>query len=278
MKEKNKNIFKGLGVGALACFGMLTFTGCSVDLTEDQVEKVMMVVDQSDKFMSETLNLLQKQNAKLSKEEGWDLYKLAHAKFITNQNGIRNNLKITSQYLEGDELVTYYYNDSNGIDLILETGSELGGNDRITFVVEEESTNKVYSYVQKGTEYEKALLGEGVVENYYPVIAINISFCTLENMTSCELLENGNYKLSFVQSEQGEDPENNITYCNYTTYEITKEGMFISQNVVIAEIDNNTDGTINEIFGGKMTYEYGIVQESDFADILAEAKDAEINS
>ncbi len=94
MKEKTKNVLKGLGVGALACCGMFALTGCSVELSQSQVDKVMQVVDQSDKFMDGTLDLLEKQNAKLSKEEGWDLYKLAQAKFLTNQNGIRNKKSV----------------------------------------------------------------------------------------------------------------------------------------------------------------------------------------
>lgn len=276
MKEKNKNILKGLGVGALACFGMLTFTGCSVELSQEQINKIVHVVERSDKFMDDTLDLLEKQNAKLSKEEGWDLYQTALTIFLTNQEGIRNNIKITAEDLEGDKFVTYHYNDLQGTDIVLETGSELRGNDRITFVAEEDSDNYVYHYAKDGTEYEKSLLGEGVTENYSSILLYVDNGVTSEDVVGCELLENGNYELSFVQTFKSVNEDDEIMYYNYVVYEITSDGTFISQKTNFAEVDLNKDGAVTERFGGTITYEYGVVQESDFADILAEAKAAEL--
>ncbi len=162
--------------------------------------------------------------------------------------------------------------------MILETGSELDGNYRITYAVEEDSANNVYYYSKNDSEYEKTLLGEGVTENYYPLGGMTFNDATLEDIVSCELLENGNYEISFVHFSESGEPEDEITYCNYMFIEISKEGMFISQNISVAEVNLNKDGTITERFGGTVTYEYGVVQESDYAYMLAEAKDAEVNA
>ena len=41
MKDKTKNILKGVGVGALACLGMFTLSGCAIDLSQEQIDKLM---------------------------------------------------------------------------------------------------------------------------------------------------------------------------------------------------------------------------------------------
>lgn len=287
MKEKNKNILKGLGVGALACCGMFALTGCSVELSQSQVDKVMQVVDQSDKFMEDTLDLLEKQNAKLSKEEGWDLYQTALTKFLTNQNGLRNNMKITikqfsSAYPEDDAVVDLYlYNDMNGVDLQLEKFTHELGTDVSLLYADDESG--VYEYNKSGAECEKSLVGEGLLENYLSILLYVDNGVTSEDVVGCELLENGNYKLSFINCEidfyEGEDEEDeghNLAYYSYIVYEITSDGIFISQETNFAEVDLNKDGAVTERFGGTITYDYGVVQESDFADILEEAKAAEL--
>ena len=99
---------------------------------------------------------------------------------------------------------------------------------------------------------------------------------TSEDVVGCELLENGNYEVSFVQTFKSVNEDDEIMYYNYVVYEITSDGTFISQKTNFAEVDLNKDGAVTERFGGTITYEYGVVQEGDFADILAEAKAAEL--
>ncbi len=95
MKEKNKKILKGLGVGALACFGMFAMTGCSVDFSKDQVDKIMYTVENGDKFMQETMDLVQK-------EQAWDLYRLTQSKIFLNDNNVLDNFKIKMQTTDED--------------------------------------------------------------------------------------------------------------------------------------------------------------------------------
>lgn len=114
MKEKNKKILKGLGVGALACFGMLTFTGCSVDLSQQQIDKLMYTVENSDKFMDEVVDLLNKQNNQMDKQKIFDLYRLAETKLMLNYDNVLDNLKVTSKVVSDDDFqsVKFYKTES----------------------------------------------------------------------------------------------------------------------------------------------------------------------
>ena len=282
MKEKNKKILNGLGVGALACFGMFTLTGCTINLTDEQMEKVMYVVDESEHFMKDTLDLLGKQNAQLDKEDAWNLYKVARTRYLLNDDNIRDNmvLKLTSDDDGGFEMKISCYRE-NGSYMVM---SEYSETDKIFW----------YSYDYKTYKYEnrdgdapsKILLGVGEVENFLNLgvyISIDAYKCEKEDIVKCDIAENGNYIITFInefeyKDEDVEDSPVLYDCCIYLESEITPDGRFVRDNIIQGELNNRETGEyINEIIVGSLSFEYLTVDVEKMTTMLETAKAAEVD-
>ena len=70
---------------------------CSMDLSNEQKEKILDVVDNSDAFMKEVLGYLERSNAKLDREEAYYKVKDSIYRFLLNDGEIWSNLKLTSR-------------------------------------------------------------------------------------------------------------------------------------------------------------------------------------
>jgi len=76
MKEKNKKVLKGFGVGALALAGMVGLTGCAkIEVSQEKVDSMIETVEKTDVFideqteqMKEQIELLEQQNAMLQEQ------------------------------------------------------------------------------------------------------------------------------------------------------------------------------------------------------------------
>lgn len=286
MEEKNKTILKTLGVGAVATLGLFTMAGCSVKLTDEQIEKVMYTVDNSDQFMKDTLNLLEKQNAQLDLDEAWNLYKLASTKFLLNEDGIRNNLKVVMTcFDEYSEVVDYsqvhnFYSHA-GQDVFSVEFEGLGYN--IVYNDFDGDDELIYYYYNYDGDIHKGLQGNGIIEQY---ATVNINFSTLygvtkEQIVSCEILENGNYKLTFV-NERLEEQENEetIKYLSIFNLEISKDAKFISEKVSTGLFNEEgtmiSSGVMEDAATAVIEYQYGEVDVEDILEKLEIAKSAEI--
>lgn len=268
MKEKSKNILKGLGVGALACFGMLTFTGCSVDLTKDQIDKLIYTVESSDKFMQDALDLLEKENAKLNAEQAWNLYKLAKTKLFLNDNGVRDNFKATLN----DVNSLCFYKTSNGDYVAFNAGGDVLN---VTY----EEDGKVYEYYKDERGVSKSELGDGEVEQYlyYDLPYCNYVDVKEEDIVSCDILENGNYKITFLNT-WSDDPES-YAQTNLIEIEISKEAKFIKERILIcSQILDDDQNHEYYSFEEEMLvdYEYNVITDEDVSSYLLEAKNAEV--
>ena len=51
MKNNTKKIVAGIGLGAVLAGGALLTTGCSTDLSTEQMNNIMQTVENADKFM-----------------------------------------------------------------------------------------------------------------------------------------------------------------------------------------------------------------------------------
>lgn len=272
-KSKKNKILKGLGIGALACLGVFTFAGCSIELSQDQIDKVMYTVDNADTFMDETLDLLNKQNAELDQEEAWDLYKLAQAKFKLNVDGIRDNVKMTSRF----GIIYLYDTASDGYVMISAYDEEYG--------VQFADNYNIYSFSSIDGNHSKKLLdidnsGQGC-EAY--ISWNNFSHSTMygvqeEDIVSCQKLDNGNYKITFLSETLIDEEENNSVSTVLLVVEVSADARIISETSQYAMIgDYHNNGGIS-YFDSPVTvvYEYGVVTEADIAEYLAEAKAAEL--
>lgn len=117
MKNKTKKILAGAFLGFV---GMGCLTGCSAELTQTQKDKVMSVVENSETFMNESLELLKESNQKLDKERAYGLLRLATKRLETNAQDVMSNLRInvvidwdaTNGYY-GTNFNINYFKDSN---------------------------------------------------------------------------------------------------------------------------------------------------------------------
>ena len=87
MKEKNKKILKGVGVGALALVGMVGLTGCAnVEISQEKFNSLVEIAEKADDFMEEQNRLLEEAN-RMTKEEVWNLAQTADFNMMMNING-----------------------------------------------------------------------------------------------------------------------------------------------------------------------------------------------
>ena len=101
MKNKTKKIIASVGVGlALGC-GSIMVTGCSdLELTQTQVDRIFEVVDNSDKFMKDYMEMQGENNNKLTREVAYGLYKTAIGIMQTNVDYVWDNLTIKCELSE----------------------------------------------------------------------------------------------------------------------------------------------------------------------------------
>ena len=72
-----KKLTKILSAVALCGVGAVTLAGCTdINLSQAQMDKIITVVDNSDKFMKDTMDLLNKQNKKLLINLSKELYSI----------------------------------------------------------------------------------------------------------------------------------------------------------------------------------------------------------
>lgn len=266
MKEKNKNILKGVGVGALACLGMFTFSGCSMDLSQEQIDKLMYAVDNSQQFMEDTLHLLENQNAKMDAEQAYKLYRLAYNNFYLNKDGARDNIKITIS--SGDSLsqVVQTYKTEK-LDVIIQQYFRNGELDDFVSFWYDDGENAYITDLQENEKW--------IVDNIHSEMnwnSINLELMLdlefdMENIVSCNILPNENYELVVVLERV--ESQNNLNAI--LTYEITPDALLVKETVVIVENDNFAEKQ-NFI----IDFEYGNVDVELIEDLLEDAKDATI--
>lgn len=260
---KKKKIFKALGVGVLATLGLFTFTGCS--LSDNEKEDLMKGIENANDYMEEQIDLLknqnnllaqqnrelkeendilqdyleelQKENAKITSKEALNKLALAVNMFITNNNGIRDNLKIICEEdRDNEKLVytkSYYESENNGC---IYMGTESYEDVNVGIIVYEHD-GKIYGYekdLKNPEDYKKGIFGRYSSSEAYADIynfADNIMFeknTTANDIKSVEILQNGNYKIAVILNDEGRESETDFSNTYYTLeYEITKDCRFV---------------------------------------------------
>ena len=310
--KKNK-IFKALGVGAVATLGLFTFAGCSLSDTEKA--DVMKGLENANTYMEETIDLLrdqnrklneqnqelneqnsilrdqnesleiyldefQKENAKITAEEAWNIMLMAENKFLINYNGIRNNIKIISQYANGSErgemICEYYQSRNNGyVSNLIEKYT-----DHNVGLLTYEHNNQVYGYekdMDDSLDYKKRVLDNYDSSETYAMsgkilrsenVLFDTSYLSSSNILSVEILENGNYNIIIAFAE-----ESGSTEYNYLLqYEITKDYDFVR---FVHNCYSLKEGDSNQKSGEKssvlVTFEYNILTEEYIESMVQEA-------
>lgn len=276
MKEKTKKMIAGLGIG-LALSGAGLLTGCTdVKLTQEQTDKILTVVDNSDKFMNDTMDLLNKSNKKLNKSEAYDLLRIVGAKAKLNVNGYFDNVRLTftskGNILGGLDCVEFLNYDNNGHFAIVSYDKDWGDNYRLEYAyVKKDGDSEVEKMVRYST-FE--IINDNVIDSQENIIEedYNYAHSTLysllplfafvedlnikeEDVVSVVVNEKGNYVIDVLNIRDDGDTEWKIFF----TVEIATNAEFIKYDYSMAEFDKNSGVRTGSI--GKVSFdvEYGVV-------------------
>lgn len=292
MKEKNKKILKGVGVGALALVGMVGLTGCAnVKISQDKFDNLVEIAEKADDFMEEQNRLLEEAN-RMTKEEVWNLAQTADFNMMMNINGLRDNLVVTGviEDLGLQQDVMYYYNSSDA-----KIFAELHGDEGVTNVelwYQKTESNVMWADIDKeGNEFVcKSVEDRGTEADFEYSVGVYRGGCningvglTYEDFNHYEFLDNGNVKLTFVKNVEHKNPDNQegyvITLEDYS-FEYSLDGKLMSFKMASRIIEKK--GEFENYIGmlEEYTYNYGYIFKYDLIDTelveswveLAEAK------
>ena len=318
---KTKQIFKSLSITLLALLGIFCLTGCSkggdnsaeinnltqqIESLEEEIGKLQEEIEglkQSNSTTTEgngDLNneleaIKQEQliandilKAQYQKEEAWQKYVTARSNYLTNTNGVRNNLVLDVDFA-GYTFETSFYKRPDGKYAILYKEAE---ND-LTLIYQEDSS--VYEFSQH--EQDGVLVNtreEGSLTNlwnidysvfsalpvytweYYGLFGGKLENLTKDDITKVEVVENGNLKITFTRTVFFEK-----VYANYetayvyqynitTTKEIAPDGKMVSE-----KFDLYLDEYLQTV-SFNTTFNYGEVDVAEITDYIAIANQTEL--
>ena len=287
MKEKNKKILKGIGVGALACTAMIGLTGCAnIKVEQSEVNKLIQSVE-----------TLKDQSIKMTKEEIWNFAQSADFNLVMNIGGVRDNLVVTavSEEMGLQQDIMYIYNTED-----TKIFAELSGNEQAVITnaelwYQKGESNIVLADIDKaGTGYMCNSVEErdnayntfeGCTGVYGGTIPSLSSFdLTYEKLNHYEVLENGNVRLTFVTNEmvyQNPEETEYVNYLRINTFEYSQDGRLVELEMSYKLVDwelTNIEHRIGMFEELNSTFKYVVSYGTVDADLmeswveLAEAK------
>lgn len=267
MKNKTKKILAG---ACLGLFGIGLLTGCSKGITDEQQQALDKVIGKAD----EAIELIEKQNEKLTFVEAVKLYDYATTKLLVNSNNVWDNLKIkmrvetTGDFLEGSGNVSnfeYHLYKKNA-------GNRVAYG---KFSKSSTSDPSVNSY-ELGELFDDSISSSDYVQESYRYIRDMLDFgeVTEENIVDVELTENSNYIISLVADIEFEGDvsfdlkisSGDLKVPTLVVCEITADGQMVSKKYV-SIVDENAqfqdqDSEYHE-FECTLTYEYGSLTDTE---------------
>jgi len=315
---KNK-IFKALGVGAVATLGLFTFTGCSLsdsekaklmneldNATEYMEETIDQLKEQNKKLKEQNqtakleleeskkendilqnyLEELQNENAKITAKEAFNKLLIAEYKLNTNYEGIRNNLKIIgtenndNNNWYAEYVKTFYQSESNGF---IYNEKECYENHNVELLVYEYD-EKVYGYekdLEDSDDYSKAIFENYASSETYALRSLGVvdGELSVHDIKSVEILENGNYKITFIFTR------NDVISGEYISdideiieYEITRDCEFVEATLISMGRKSKEQGSGYDCEKRISTirFEYGVITEDYINGLLQEAISREL--
>lgn len=261
-KNKLKKIFAGIGLCSMMTAGAFMTTGCTnIDLSQEQVDKIMTVVDNSDKFMSGSLELLEDNNKIADIDRVVKLYELAKGKLILNYDNVWDNLKLSMQTEFSDpewkssnqktehRIMTM----SDGVRVLEVYMVRDDGNLELN-----SSYTDVYAEPKPG-EIVSLNTFDNVISSSFSDL-MNISKITKDSIVDYEELENGNYGIISIGigNVGGDTADQEIL----VECELTKDARLVSLTFnYIQYISNSLRASIAR---SKLTFEYDVLTADDF--------------
>lgn len=306
MENKSKKGLKILGVGAIATVSLLSLAGCSISDTEkadmmEGLKNANTFMEESIKKLTEQNNLLDEQNEILTeqnlglqecintlnsvtKEEAYNKFKLAVAKYRADYNGVRSNLKVTTTMkYDGSTArgeVGFYRSSENGyvtyVNYVGESGKEEGDSDyTLTYM----SGDKVYCFTKSNEHAQREELDQSTSEDdtsgllrYNFLIDFTL---TEDDIVSVEILENGNYLITMLDGvDEGTNLEGEGKQTLIYEYEITPDCKFVKTRGVYVSEEYTEDGKFNieYVRDVECKYQYGVITEEYINSLIAESE------
>lgn len=292
MKEKNKSILKKLGVGALACFGVFAFAGCSsAEISQEQIDTIMETVEQSNTYMQDQIELLKQQNQelqnqnklmeeannKLTKEGAIDVLKLAITKLMYNQDNVLDNLKISDR----DGINLYYYKTTTGVRCCLEEDL-FGDGDYYTLIYDDIATVDDrdvvtcdwvddYKYFTKTSKIhydEDNAFGSALLDTSIYYLFSNLLDLEQKDIIGYEMVD-GNYVITFFSDYIEEDGDR--LERRYTKLIINEDLLITNYIFKDCDFENETYKSISE---SNVVFEYNTITDNDVITYLTYAQNA----
>lgn len=253
---KNKKIMAGLALGVM---GSALLTGCA--MSDEQQAALDKVVNKADQI----IELVEKNNKKITKEEGVLLHKYAVAKLQLNKDNVWDNLIVDTEFasqdgdfhaeshlfklangknvaymVQDEEILRYCDSDQEAGRTVTEGNSGDGSMSMVTIL----PSFEFYAY--------------GLVVGTDGGISIEVNE---NNLVDCVILDNGNYKLTCVgeSDELGDCDAEYLYEC-----EISEDGTMYSMDYTILYKDSIEGGYEIDYFFNKaaITFKYGELTES----------------
>lgn len=252
-----------------------------MDLTNDQKEKVLDVVDNSDAFMREVLGYLERSNSKLDREEAYYKVKDSVYKFLLNDEEIWSNMKLNASGGEkfGEEAVTIETIKTNDGQYFLKY--QMFNLDGSLY------TGRAY-YTTEDNHIEGYIINEDGDKTLSSVDYFNSMFRSYDflnqfglnesHILSSEVLDNGNIKTTFLSQITDTFDENvgSETMSYFVTVEILPNG-FLDKITINIGMTYGEYGRSDAYPICPITYaydfEYGTLDREQMNNLYYETKD-----
>ncbi|MBQ8522232.1 MAG: hypothetical protein IJ458_01040 [Clostridia bacterium] len=280
-----KKFLKVFSLLAVICCSMFVFTGCTINLSEEQKEKVMTVVDNADVFMEDVLENLDKSNSKLGREESFKILQEAQMRILLNVDDIWSNMKATTSYsgLSAGTSSVYRVADGNYVQYRTEP-------DMYNVIFSDiESSPKVSQYgryYEDGEWVEAFSTGTVMNFNYYLYdfnILADIGEFTVDNVLFSGVKDNGNNYITLLTSEISVSEDGKKECLNSSFVEVEIKNGFMQSVVIYFGTTEYTGAESSDASGladimtnpFKVTviYEYGTVDGEEIEAKYKEARD-----
>lgn len=286
---KNK-FLKVLTIGAVCCAGALSLTGCSVDMSDAQINKLMETVEiVTEDFnnltntvdeMQKTIDELNEKLDKQSKENMVALVSQAQCNMVMNRQEYMKNCKfIANNTALGYEQIAYYFETPGGVRAYIGQSQDESGVSYYKVIYAENNT-KTYIYdsktdtkVEKATSFDVTIQSESIFIDNFSYIMLNNE--QAKNMyRSYNVDKNSDYVVtfideSFLSGSEESDSSPRVTQIDITVSskdttvkQITIKEAVLNANAESSDPVNTTQTIITEIGG---------VKESDISAMLSTA-------
>ena len=265
MKNKTKKILAGAALGLV---GMGCLTGCAEQLSQDNIDKIMTIIENGDAFMEDMSTLIEDQNALIdkmvaeSRAEEVDLLlqkiKIVSMKTMANYNNVGHNV---IKSLE-DNIDYFTYKTEDGVYV---SGRLIKNSKTLSVILSKNSA----SYYINGQISSNNTLDIFTINKEESVVN-NLAFLGLDDFELLEELDSENiidYNISedgsfdFIYYTENEDGSTNtITREMKKVYVDSQDRVTKVENVAYYSVRNGDQYVaeiINEGFPPRQEFEYG---------------------